>query len=58
MLEVDSHIAQEKRMLCEEIKLLKAQVECNPEITRFAMEKNQLLDEIKRYKVIHYVRHD
>lgn len=55
MLELDSYLAQDKRMLCEEIKLLKAQLECNPEITRFAMEKNQLLDQIKRYNVIAYV---
>ncbi|XP_024384201.1 kinesin-like protein KIN-12C isoform X3 [Physcomitrium patens] len=50
MLELDSYLAQDKRMLCEEIKLLKAQLECNPEITRFAMEKNQLLDQIKSLK--------
>lgn len=52
LLEVDTHLAVEKNLLSEEIKLLKSQMDCNPELTRFAMENIRLLDELKRYKTV------
>lgn len=52
LLEVDAHLASERQLLSEEIKLLQTQMDCNPELTRFAMDNIRLLDELKRYKAV------
>lgn len=51
LLDVDTHLAEEKNMLCEEIKLLRSQMGCDPELSRFAMENIRLLDQLKRYSI-------
>lgn len=48
VLEVDTYLAEEKKMLCEELQLLRGRINRNPELTRFAMENIRLLDQIKR----------
>ncbi|XP_024388572.1 kinesin-like protein KIN-12F [Physcomitrium patens] len=50
LLDVDTHLAEEKNMLCEEIKLLRSQMGCDPELSRFAMENIRLLDQLKSVK--------
>lgn len=49
LLSVDSYLADEKKMLMEELELMREKVDRNPELTRFAMENIRLLDEIRRY---------
>jgi kinesin family protein 15 len=39
---------EEKRVLVEELQLLRARIDRNPELTRFAAENIRLLDHIKR----------
>jgi kinesin family protein 15 len=48
VLEVDTYLAEEKKMLSEELQLLRGRINRNPELTRFAMENIRLLDQIKR----------
>ncbi|KAF2305831.1 hypothetical protein GH714_008280 [Hevea brasiliensis] len=49
-LSQDTYLLEENRALCEEIQLLQAKVDKNPEITRFAMENIRLLDQLKRFQ--------
>ena len=49
LLSVDSYLADEKKMLMEELELMREKVDRNPELTRFAMENIRLLDQIRRY---------
>lgn len=44
----DSYLLEENRALCEEIQLLQAKVDKNPEVTRFALENIRLLDQLRR----------
>lgn len=45
---VDSFLLEENRALSEEIQLLQAKLEKNPEVTRFASENIRLLDQLGR----------
>ena len=49
LLSVDSYLANEKKMLMEELELMREKVDHNHELTRFAMENIRLLDQIHRY---------
>nr|XP_043618816.1 kinesin-like protein KIN-12D [Erigeron canadensis] len=47
---VDSHLLEENNTLKDEIEILRAKVDKNPEVTRFAVENIRLLDQLKRYQ--------
>ena len=47
-LPVDSFLFEENKALSEEIQLLQAKVDKNPEVTRFALENIRLLDQLRR----------
>ncbi|XP_059314093.1 kinesin-like protein KIN-12D [Lycium ferocissimum] len=46
----DSYLLEENKALTEEIQLLHAKVDRNPEVTRFACENIRLLEELRRYQ--------
>ncbi|XP_009420712.2 kinesin-like protein KIN-12F [Musa acuminata AAA Group] len=47
---VDSYLMEEKHALSEEVQLLRARVDKNPEVTRFALENIRLLDQLRRFQ--------
>lgn len=47
-LPADSFLLEENRSLSEQIQLLEAKVDRNPEVTRFALENIRLLDQLRR----------
>ncbi|CAL9098669.1 unnamed protein product [Musa textilis] len=47
---VDSYLMEEKLALSEEVQLLRARVDKNPEVTRFALENIRLLDQLRRFQ--------
>ncbi|KAK2665172.1 hypothetical protein Ddye_003746 [Dipteronia dyeriana] len=49
-LPADSFLMEENRALSEEMQLLQAKVDKNPEVTRFALENIRLLDQIRRFE--------
>ncbi|GLU02988.1 hypothetical protein SLE2022_202120 [Rubroshorea leprosula] len=49
-LPVDSFLMEENRVLSEEVQLLQAKVDKNPEVIRFALENIRLLDQLRRYQ--------
>ncbi|KAK8518820.1 hypothetical protein V6N12_012061 [Hibiscus sabdariffa] len=49
-LPADSFLLEENKALSEEIQLLQAKVDKNPEVTRFALENIRLLDQLRRYQ--------
>ncbi|XP_062092244.1 kinesin-like protein KIN-12D [Humulus lupulus] len=46
----ESYLVEENRALYEEIQLLKAKLDKNPEVTRFALENIRLLDQLRRFQ--------
>lgn len=48
-LPAESFLMEENKALSEEIQLLQAKLDKNPEVTRFALENIRLLDQIRRY---------
>lgn len=44
----DTYLLEENGALSEEIQLLRAKIERNPEVTRFALENIRLLDKLRR----------
>lgn len=44
----DSFWLEENRVLSEEVQLLRAKIDRNPELTRFALENIRLLDQLRR----------
>lgn len=42
------YLHEENKTLSEEIQLLQAKVDRNPEVTRFALENIRLLDQLRR----------
>ncbi|KAM0008652.1 putative plus-end-directed kinesin ATPase [Helianthus debilis subsp. tardiflorus] len=44
----DSYLLEENNMLTEEIQMLRAKVDKNPEVTRFALENIRLLEQLRR----------
>lgn len=47
-ISADSYLLEEKNVLSEEIQLLQAKIDKNPELTRFALENIRLLDQLRR----------
>ncbi|KAJ0441240.1 putative plus-end-directed kinesin ATPase [Helianthus annuus] len=50
MISADSYLIEENNTLTEEIKILRAKVDKNPEVTRFAVENIRLLEQLKRFQ--------
>ncbi|XP_023769643.1 kinesin-like protein KIN-12D isoform X1 [Lactuca sativa] len=46
----DSYMLEENNMLIEEIQMLRAKVDRNPEVTRFALENIRLLEQLRRFQ--------
>ncbi|KAF8085043.1 hypothetical protein N665_0685s0035 [Sinapis alba] len=46
----DSYLLEENSVLSEEIQLLQAKIDKNPELTRFALENIRLLDQLRRFQ--------
>ncbi|PKA54315.1 Kinesin-like protein KIN12A [Apostasia shenzhenica] len=46
----DSYLLEENNGLSEEIKLLQAKVDRNPEVTRFALENIRLLEQLRKFQ--------
>ncbi|CAL9129862.1 unnamed protein product [Musa textilis] len=47
---IDLYLLEEKHALSEEVQLLRARVDRNPEVTRFALENVKLLDQLQRFQ--------
>ncbi|KAI3675271.1 hypothetical protein L1987_84859 [Smallanthus sonchifolius] len=50
LISADSYLIEENNSLTEEIKILRAKVDRNPEVTRFAVENIRLLEQLKRFQ--------
>ncbi|KAL7002771.1 hypothetical protein U1Q18_003927 [Sarracenia purpurea var. burkii] len=50
LLGADAYLLEENSALSEEIQLLQAKVDRNPEVTRFALENIRLLEQIRRFQ--------
>ncbi|KAK2991465.1 hypothetical protein RJ640_016500 [Escallonia rubra] len=50
LIPADSYLLEENSALSEEIQLLQAKVDRNPEVTRFALENIRLLEQLRRYQ--------
>lgn len=48
-LKAELYLMQEKNILVEELQLLQAKIDRNPELTRFAMENIRLLEQLRRF---------
>lgn len=46
---VDAYLLEENAALSEEVQLLRAKVDRNPEVTRFAVENIRLLEQLRRF---------
>jgi kinesin family protein 15 len=49
-ISADSFLLEENNVLSEEIQLLQAKIDKNPELTRFALENIRLLDQLRRFQ--------
>ncbi|KAG7582503.1 Kinesin motor domain [Arabidopsis suecica] len=49
-ISTDSFLLEENKVLSEEIQLLQAKIDKNPELTRFALENIRLLDQLRRFQ--------
>jgi len=45
---IDAYLLEENSSLCEEIQLLRAKFDKNPEVTRFASENIRLQEQLRR----------
>ncbi|XP_057966007.1 kinesin-like protein KIN-12F [Malania oleifera] len=50
LIPADTYLLGENKALCEEIQLLRAKIDRNPEVTRFALENIKLLDQLRRFQ--------
>lgn len=48
LISADSYLIEENNTLTEEIKILRAKVDKNPEVTRFAVDNIRLQEQLKR----------
>ena len=48
LLPPDTYLLEENKAVSEEIQLIQAKVDKNPEVTRFALENIRLLDQLRR----------
>ena len=49
LISAETYFLEENSALSEEIQLLHAKVDRNPEVTRFALENIRLLEQLRRY---------
>lgn len=49
LIPADSYLLDENSALSAEIKLLQAKVDKNPEVTRFAMEYDRVLEQVRKW---------
>ncbi|MCO5593929.1 hypothetical protein L7F22_047948 [Adiantum nelumboides] len=49
----ETYLSNERDSLLEEVQILRARLERNPEVTRFAMENIRLQEELQRYQVFY-----
>ncbi|KAJ7967416.1 Kinesin [Quillaja saponaria] len=47
---VDAYLQEDNKALSDEVQLLQAKVDRNPEVTRFALENIRLLDQLRRFQ--------
>ncbi|KAK4258730.1 hypothetical protein QN277_005145 [Acacia crassicarpa] len=47
---IDGYLQEENKALSDEIQLLQAKLDRNPEVTRFALENIRLLDQLRRFQ--------
>ncbi|KAJ6419585.1 hypothetical protein OIU84_029653 [Salix udensis] len=50
VLPPDTYLLEENKAVSEEIQLIQAKVDKNPEVTRFALENIRLLDQLRRFQ--------
>ncbi|PSS04926.1 Kinesin-like protein [Actinidia chinensis var. chinensis] len=50
LISAETYFLEENSALSEEIKLLQAKVDRNPEVTRFALENIRLLEQLRRFQ--------
>ncbi|CAL5333677.1 unnamed protein product [Camellia sinensis] len=50
LISADAYVQEENSALSEEIQLLQAKVDRNPEVTRFALENIRLLEQLRRFQ--------
>ncbi|XP_074343871.1 kinesin-like protein KIN-12D [Apium graveolens] len=50
LMPADTYLVEENKALFEEIQQLRAKVDKNPEVTRFALENIRLLEQLRRYQ--------
>lgn len=53
-LPAESYLLQENKTLSQEVELLRARIDKNPEVTRFALENIRLSSQLKKYAVCTY----
>lgn len=53
-LPAESYLLQENKTLSQEVELLRARMDKNPEVTRFALENIRLSSQLKKYAVCTY----
>lgn len=46
---VDNHLVEENKRLADELELVRAQTDRNPDLTRFAMENIRLQEQVRGY---------
>ena len=49
LMPTDTYLVEENKALSEEIQQLRAKLDKNPEVTRFALENIRLLEQLRRY---------
>lgn len=54
LISAEKYLMEENKALKEEIKLLRAKIDRNPEVTRFALENIRLLEQLQMYFPINY----
>ncbi|KAL1811940.1 hypothetical protein ACET3Z_022005 [Daucus carota] len=50
LMPTDTYLVEENKALSEEIQQLRAKLDKNPEVTRFALENIRLLEQLRRYQ--------
>ncbi|KAL3814192.1 hypothetical protein ACJIZ3_015460 [Penstemon smallii] len=50
LMSADDYLLKENTALSEEIQVLRARIDKNPEVTRFALENSRLLEQLRRFQ--------
>ncbi|KAK4477060.1 hypothetical protein RD792_016264 [Penstemon davidsonii] len=50
LMSADEYLLKENTALSEEIQVLRASIDKNPEVTRFALENSRLLEQLRRFQ--------